>query len=112
GARRLGDAPGRGDQEVPRPTSRVANRQGEQFVDDVVGRVGTAGLRGPLLAPLDRVVYDRVERRVQQALDQRRWRVVTTRRLPTVARDLDQLEGAVRRRVLRLQLQQRLVDRA
>lgn len=46
----LGDAPGGGDQEVAGAAGRVADGEGEELVDDVLGRVGDL-LVGCLLLP-------------------------------------------------------------
>ena len=80
----LGDAPGGRDQEVPGAARRVADGDRQQGVGDGDRRVGArVGRRH--LGPFLRVVQDRVERGVQQAVDERGRRVVRAGALPLVA---------------------------
>ncbi|CAM5320813.1 hypothetical protein SCANM63S_00615 [Streptomyces canarius] len=96
-----GDAAGRRDQEVAAAASRVTHGQGEQRRPALVLRRARAD------GPLD----DRVEGRVQEAVDERRGRVVGAGGLAVVAVQLPQDVGAVV--VLAgFEFEERLVDRA
>ena len=107
----LGDPPRRRHQEMPGPTGRVADGQLQQLTDDRLGFIRLACRARLNRSPLDRLFDDRVQRGIQQRLDQRRRRVIRPRRLTVVARQLHQLEAPLSGAVLGHQLQQRLVDR-
>src|SRR6266404_3324625 len=89
---------GGGDQEVAAAAGGVADLEGENSPLGI-------GLPGGL-------VKHRIERRVEQALDQIRRRVVAARSLSLVAARRSQLEGAGVRANLGVQLEERLVHAA
>jgi hypothetical protein len=96
-----GDPPGGGDQERSRAHGRVAHRDGQQ------GRFGGWAVRR-----LHRVVQQRVQRGVEQAVNQAARRVVGAGGLALVAGRGGQGVGAGGGVVPRMQFQQRLVDAA
>ena len=101
GGEALGDPPGGGDEEVPGAAGGVADGDVEQRRDPFRG--------GPVGA---RLVEQRVERGVQQAVDQRGRRVVGAGLLALVAGQRLQRVGELLVVVAGDQLQQRLVDAA
>ena len=94
----LGHPLGRGDQEVAAAAGRVADLQVEQ------GLLGIGLVQGFL--------DDRIEGRVEQAVDQRGGRVVAAGRLPLVPRGYGQDERPCVCVDAGVQLEERLVDRA